>query len=231
MSAPLTVCCFLWADPKYRFAGRYGAEHVNRLHRMVARNLAQPHRFVCVTDIPEGIERGVDIVPIWQDHRDMGGNWLRIKLFAPEMADLLGPRFVLMDLDCVVTGPLDPLFDTDADFIVTRSTNPASTYNSGFFMLKSGSRAQVWQTFEPKAARASEKAPGMWEQAWISHVLGPNEATWGKAEGVLQYNTDVLRGNDGKLPDGARIVFFPGPYDPSLPKDQAASPWIKEFWF
>lgn len=230
MTEPLTVCCFLWADPKYRYGLRYNAGHVNVLRSMVARNLDRPHVFVCVTDMPEGIDSDVEIVPLWPDHRNLGGTWTRVKLFAPEMRLLLGERIVLLDLDCVITGPLDPLFDTDAEFVTCRSSNPASIYNTGFFLLTAGARAQVWERFDPAEALRVVKVDGMWEQGWASHVLGPNEKTWGPEHGVLEYGRHVARGNGGALPKGTRAVFFCGPHDPSLAACQAKSPWILDHW-
>lgn len=226
----LTIVCFLWRDPSYRYGLRYSHEHVNRLRNMVARHLAQPHRFVCVTDQPDGIEAGIEIIPLWPDYRGMGGTWTRVKLFSTAMRDILGERFVLMDLDCVVTGPLDPLFETDDEFVTTRSSNPASIYNTGFFLLRAGSRPQVFERFTPEQALAAISVDGMWEQGWVSLVLGGGEQTWGPEHGVYEYGRHVARGNGGKLPDGARVVFFSGPHDPSLAACRAKSPWIAEHW-
>lgn len=224
----MIVVCFLWSDPKYRFGLRYTADHVNRLNRMLGRHL-KSHELVCVTDTPEGIDSDVRIVPLWDDHRNIGGTYVRMKLFSPEMKDLIGERFALMDLDCVITGPLDPLFETDADFVTTRSSHHETHYNTGFFLLRAGSRKEVWERFSPPGSLRDIALSGAigWEQAWISLVLGPNEKTWGKDEGILNFRRDVEGRN---LPDGARAVFFPGDYDPSDEKLRATNPWIETHW-
>ena len=223
----LTIVCFLWNDPKYRFANRYTVDHVNRLASMVNRNLSQPHEFVCVTDIPEGINPDVRIVPLWDDFRKLGGTWTRVKMFDPAMKELLGDRLVLMDLDCVVTGKLDPLFDTDIDFITTLSSHRRTLYNTGFFILTAGSRASVWSKIldcdNPQKAIDRVGAIG-WEQAWVSLVLGEGEKSWGRQDGVLNYQFDVVRRNYN--PEEGMVVFFPGDHDPSLIK----SPWIERYW-
>ena len=45
----LTVACLKWGR-------KYGVDYVNILRDMVRRHLAVPHRFVCLTDDPAGIE-------------------------------------------------------------------------------------------------------------------------------------------------------------------------------
>lgn len=221
----LTVVCFLWSDPSYRFAGRYTAHHVNVLHAMLRRHLHEEHELVCVTDMPDGIDEDVRIVPLWDD-MGLGNNWRRVKMFAPEMRDELGEYLVMMDLDVVITGDITPLFQDVAEFKTTKCNHEHTHYNTGFFYLKAGSRSRVWETFDP------ETSPGIcddakmigWEQAWVSYVLGAGERKWRAKDGVLNYRFDVVeRGMD---PEYARIVFFPGDYDPSLMEDA----WIKRHW-
>ncbi|MEX2642145.1 MAG: hypothetical protein WD270_01745 [Acetobacterales bacterium] len=234
--ATLGVVCWLWADPAYRYGLRYGAEHVNRLSRMVALHLAEPHRFYCVTDMPDGLDRDVEVVPLsrWDDLRDMGGTWMRLKMFSAEARAAFGERILLLDLDAVITGSLDPLLDTDAEFVTCPCTNRGSHYTTGFYLLRAGSRQMCWDGFDRGAAARAVRTDGMWEQGWISHVLGPGERKWGPADGVYAYGADLCRrpvtGVRGALPDDARVVLFHGPHDPSLPETQALSPWIRERW-
>ena len=96
----LTVCTFLWHDPGYRWNSQfiYSAEHVNKLYRAVHRNLRLRHEFVCITDIPAGIDPAIRIVPLWNDDRNLGGSYVRLRAFAADMRDVLGPRFVCFDL-------------------------------------------------------------------------------------------------------------------------------------
>jgi hypothetical protein len=50
------VICMNWGTA-------YGADYVNRLYSMVARNLTGPFRFVCLTDNEKGIRRDVHCRP------------------------------------------------------------------------------------------------------------------------------------------------------------------------
>jgi hypothetical protein len=122
----LTVCTFLWHDPGYRWNSHfiYGAEHVNKLYRAVHRNLRLPHEFVCITDIPAGIDPAIRIVRLWNDHRNLGGSYVRLRAFAADMRDVLGPRFAWLDLDCVITGNLDPVLGRSEDFIAWKDVAP-----------------------------------------------------------------------------------------------------------
>ena len=51
------VICIKWGD-------KFGADYVNRLYKMVEKNLTLPHRFVCFTDNSDGILDGVEIRPL-----------------------------------------------------------------------------------------------------------------------------------------------------------------------
>ena len=48
------VICIKWGT-------KFGAEYVNRLYRMVQKNLTIPHRFVCFTDNSEGLSDGIEV--------------------------------------------------------------------------------------------------------------------------------------------------------------------------
>ena len=52
----VNVMCLKWGN-------KYGPEYVNRLHNMVKRNLTIPHRFVCFTDDPKGLQEGIETFP------------------------------------------------------------------------------------------------------------------------------------------------------------------------
>lgn len=240
----LTVCTFKWTDPNYRWNHlfTYGAEHVNRLYRGVRRHLTFPHRFVCITDDPGGIDPGVEVVPLWDDLRWMGGCYTRLRAFAPDMAGTLGPRFVWMDLDCVVVGDLDPLFSRPEPIVLWRHGVGHTPYCGSMVMMDAGARSQVWEWFDPERSPADAARFVGTDQAWIAHCLGPDEATWRRRDGVYS-RTQVpqrtmvsgrarrlLGAEPGALPSGARVVFWHGPFDPSLPEVQSRYPWVTQHW-
>src|SRR5690606_17846609 len=112
----ISVVTFKWHTPGYR--AKFTADHVNTLRRMVQRHYQAPHRFICITDDPAGLDGGIEVVPLWDDYASVpnptgGGRpscYRRLKLFDPAMAEVIGPRFVMLDLDCVICGGLAPIF-------------------------------------------------------------------------------------------------------------------------
>jgi hypothetical protein len=231
----LSVLTFLWRDEGYRWNEyfRYGPDHVNRLASAVRRNLAMNHEFVCVTDNPTGIDEGIRIVPMWDDLTDIKTRWgvgyRRLKVFAPEMEETFGERLVWLDLDTVIVGELDPLFDRREDFMIWKDVNPTTPYCASLLMTTPGARPQLWTEFDPALSPWAARKKGYvgTDQAWIGHCLGPDEATWSADDGVYSYRYDLLEG-DRSL-KGARIVFFHGQIDPSQPEFQQLD-WVRENW-
>lgn len=229
---PLTVVCWRW-EPFKGYRSIFGPETVCVLRAMVARHYRQPHRFVCITDRPEDTP-DVETIRLWDDFADIpsphGGKnpscYRRLRAFSAEMADVLGPRFVSIDLDCVITGNLEPLWHRHEDFVCWGDTNPNNAYNGSMFLMTAGARRQVWEQFDPVTSPREAKAAGKFgsDQAWISHVLGPHEARWTKADGVYSFRNDLRRA--GQLPSNARVCFFHGQYDPWSPQVQHVE-WIR----
>lgn len=118
----LQVVLWKWRDPRKRhIIFDYSAEAVNRKAAELRRYLALPHDIVCITDDAAGLSSDIRAIPLWPEGRELGGCWCRLKAFAPEMADVIGRRFALIDLDSIVAGPLDPLFQRQEDLVVYRS--------------------------------------------------------------------------------------------------------------
>jgi len=227
---PLTVVCFKWATPGYRAV--FTSEHVNILRRMVLRHYPVQHRFLCITDDPKGLDDGIESFPIWDDHRAVpnptgGGRpscYLRLKLWAPEMAAVLGPRWVMLDLDCVITGDLRPLFDRPEDVVMWQSPTNEWPYNGAMMMANSGARPQVWEQFDPKESPRITNKRGYRgsDQAWLSHII-PGESTWGEKDGV--WFMQRMRPRD-RLPKDCRIVFTTA----GDPPWKLNHPWAREHY-
>lgn len=234
----LTVCCFKWR-PKPGYRSKFDASHVNVLRAMVARHYQAPHRFVCITDDAEGLRGDVRVIPLWPDHANLPsphgpGNpscYRRLKLFSREAAALIGPRFVSLDLDAVITGDMRPVWDRPEDFVIWGDTSPGTPYNGSMMLMTAGARAQVWETFDPVRSPKMARQLNYWgsDQAWIGACLGPNEATWKTADGVYSWRVHV-RPKQGKLPADARVVMFHGLEDPWQPRMLQQHPWIARHW-
>jgi hypothetical protein len=235
---PLTVVCWRW-QPMEGYRSTFGPETVNVLRRMVARHYPHPHRFVCVTDDVEGLDPAIDIVPLWNDYADLpspaGGKnpscYRRLRAFAPDIGDVFGPRFVSLDLDCVIVGDLTPLWDRPEDFVIWGDTNPSTFYNGSMFLMTAGARARVWTEFNPARSPQLAKAAGHFgsDQGWISYCLGPHEAKWSRADGVYSYRNDLAPNGASNLPADARITLWHGSVDPWTPNGQRLG-WVREHY-
>jgi hypothetical protein len=185
---------------------------------MVSRNLQMQHELACVTNMPEGIAPGIRIItppgdfedvqnPRWKNGRP--SCYRRLSMFRRDAAAIFGDRFVCMDLDVVIGGGLDPLFDRDDDLVIYNGTSPDRPYNGSMMMLRAGCRPQVYEEFtEARAIEAGEQFTGS-DQAWLAHILGFGEATWGDTDGVYWYGSRYQRNRPN-----ARLLFFPGALKP-----------------
>jgi len=233
----LSVVTWFWKPPA-TYRSQFSVTHVNVLRSMVARHYTAPHRFVCVTDSPKGLDTGITVIPDWKDFATLqsphGGHnpscYRRLRAFAPDIDAVFGKRFVSLDLDTVITGDLTPLWDRPEDFVAWGETNPKSFYNGSMFLLRAGTRAKVWDSFDPKRSPLEAKSAGKFgsDQGWLSYCLGKGEATWTTADGVYSYNVH-LRNKSTTLPANARIVMFHGSRDPWGPEGQSLS-WVREHW-
>lgn len=96
-----------------KWGTRYGPEYVNRLFGMLARNLSAPFKLYCFTDDPHGIRPEV----VCHALPELGcpvpsnapGKFRKLALWNANLFGIQGPALFL-DLDVVITGPLDELF-------------------------------------------------------------------------------------------------------------------------
>lgn len=233
----LSIVSFKWRPhPGYR--SQFGPETVNVLKRMVARHYQKPHRFICITDDSHGIDADVEVLPLWQDHSNLSNPhgvkhpscYRRLRMFSPQIAELVGSRFVMLDLDAVITSDVSPLWDRPEDFVIWGDTNPKTPYNGSMMLMTAGARKHVWERFDPQQSPRQAVRAGFFgsDQGWISYVLGKGEAKWTQSDGVYSWRNHVIP-NRGQLPPGARIVLFHGGTDPWSDKAQRYE-WVKRHW-
>lgn len=237
---PETVICWKWA-PASGYRSTFGPETVNTLAAMVRRHYARPHRFVCVTDEPDGLDPSVDVLTAWNDFagvpsphgRHNPACYRRLRLFHPDAARWFGSRYVSLDLDMVITGDLMPLWDRPEPIVFWGDTNPlpGSHYNGSMILMTAGCRPQVWTDFDPLVSPTLSyraKCFGS-DQGWYSYCLGPGEARWTTADGVYSYRNH-LAPQQAKLPENARVVVFHGHHDPWDGYVQAQCPWVRRHY-
>jgi hypothetical protein len=125
MTSPrVAVACVKWGT-------RFGPDYVNVLFRAVRDHLSFPHRFVCLTNEPDGIDPGVEVRPVpdfglGQEEWTRGGCWPKVALFAPDV--FADDEIVLyFDLDLMIVGELAPFIELVRErprFYTLREWNP-----------------------------------------------------------------------------------------------------------
>ena len=212
----LTVLTWLWRNPQCRT--QFKPEFVWTWADMVSRNLAMRHRLACVTsetDLPPNVER-IDPPGEFEDIRAAWGTrkpncYRRLSMFRRDAAKLFGERFVCMDLDCVIGGPLDPLFDRPEDLVLFKGTVADRPYNGSMMLIRAGCRPQVYERFDQAGADASGGVFVGSDQAWLAHCLGWGEKTWSEKDGVHWYGP-LYKSLARKVKP--RLLFFPGKVKP-----------------
>ena len=226
-TAPVNVICMKWGS-------MYGPEYVNRLRAGVRRHLHRPHRFVCFTDTAEGLDPGIEAMPIPSLGLPAGHNdrrWQKLSVFGRELADLRGSTLFL-DLDLVVVDALDPFFELPGSFRIIRDAdlfrsklrrklNPERDRflrmigNSSVFRFGIGEHAYILDTFvaDPDAATRRYLMSQQFQSAQLAEH-GELEY-WPKGWCVSFKNDCIPRFPrnyfaDPQLPTGARIVVFAG---------------------
>ena len=105
-SSMQTIICMKWGT-------RYGSDFVNRLWRAIQRNTKRPTRLVCFTDDVTGIDKAVTCAALPEinlPHDLINTPWRKLAVWQAPLEDLEGD-ILFLDLDLVITGNLDDLFD------------------------------------------------------------------------------------------------------------------------
>ena len=135
-------------------------------------------------------------------------------------------RIINIDIDTIITGPLDNLFDRGEDFVILQkinTTNP-NPYNGSLWMVKARTRHDAWADFNVDRWKALPRHAKLSDQDWLRFKF-PNLARLVQ----IRVYTDSKKGLDSAdvnlMPD-AKIVTFPG-RDPGWYTDVG---WVKKHW-
>lgn len=197
---------------------KYSWDYVKKLRGGLERNLDGEFWHTCMRPRPN------------EEHL-LKGCFVRLKLFDPEWQkqhDLEpGDRIVCMDLDLVITGPLDDLFNRPEPFTILQGVNTANPcpFNGSLWMLQAGYRPDVWHEFSLDLAAKVPFHEFPDDQAWLADML-PDAGSFGPEDGVYAFQKRGWPKGEA-LPKNAKIVAFPGWRDPS---QYVRLDWVQEHW-
>lgn len=209
----LIISTWLWGS-------KYGPEYVAKLAAGVKRNLSEPHRFAVFEPPSEDMHL-----------TEIKGCFARLRAFDPAWQAAngieLGDKIVCMDLDLIVTGSLNGLFDREEPFTILQGVNSSNPcpFNGSLWMLEAGHRPDVWHEFSPELAAKVPFHEFPDDQAWFADMM-PDAGSFGPEDGVYAFQKKGWPKGDA-LPKGARIVAFPGWRDPS---QYVRLDWVAEHW-
>lgn len=168
------IICMKWGD-------KFGADYVNRLYKMVKRNVTVPFRFVCFTENSEGIVDGVEVKPLPPMDLDESlpeKGWRKLTLFQPQLADLEGTALFL-DLDIVIKANIDCFFKEVGEFLIIRDYDFQNDIvgNSSVFRFELGKHNYVLDNFLTNGEYVRKNFKN--EQAYLSYAIYDN--------GILKY--------------------------------------------
>jgi len=237
-----------------KWGNRYGPEYVNRLAAAVRRHTRCELGIVCFTDDPTGIDRNVEIFPIPEIDLPPAPSvtgWRKLCLFRTDLP--IEGDCLFLDLDIVITGPLDDFFTYEPDRIPiihnwlaahkTWFRKRPETGNSSVFRFRANQCGFIWDQFhnEKDWALANFQPP----QTYLTHCIRPKMCYWPDSwvrsfkrhcQPVFPLNLMVTP----RLPADASIIIFHGKPDPEDVIDgyrgrkihhcSKPTPWVAQHW-
>jgi len=222
----LIITTWLWGQ-------KYTVAHVKKLRSGFNRHLQQSFRFVCFTDTQREPVDGVTFAPFPDLYlTNVKGCFARLRMFDPTFQawnDLSSGRIVCCDLDTVITGPLDPVFDRPEPFVILQGGNAVNPcpYVGALMMLRGGAYPEVWKNFSLEKASKVPFHEFPDDQGWLWHMI-PDAAGWKAGEGgVYVFQKPGWPNKSVELPADARLVTFIGW---RKPEKFRSLDWVRKHW-
>jgi hypothetical protein len=188
-----------------KWGSAFSPDYVNVLHSAVSRNLSGPFTFVCLTDQPEGLRKGIEVLPLPEIGLDpnewyTSGVWPKLGLFVPDLSGLAG-RALFLDLDTIVLGSIDRFFQPTGSIILqdmgqgwrkTPRPGPAEP-GTCFFAYTIGQQSHIPAAFMAEKALNKQRFQNeqdfvaahahdlhMWPDGWICSFKRHVARRWGR---------------------------------------------------
>jgi len=212
----LTVVCVL-----VRGHVAFTPEYVKRLHSMARRRIGREFEFVCLTDQPQAMPKGVRPIVI-KSPRGLKGWWAKIELFKPGR---FGGRVLYLDLDTLIVDSVDEIIDFPAEFALAPDGAPNFKGQDGLRVVKLfNSSVMVWDwdaVGDLYRKWTPAVAARLWgDQDWIGEQMPTARAM------PLEWFPRIRAVKNG-WPDTAKVVLC------KAPKNAEAArlwKWFDEVW-
>lgn len=235
------VVCMKWGN-------KFGPQYVNRLYKMVKRNLSLPFRFICFTDDNTGINANIDVREL--PHMDLDSSrpergWRKLSIFK-NVFDSEGTALFL-DLDIVIRSSIDDFFKVEKDFVIIKDWDfPKDIIgNSSVFKFEVNKNSDVYEYFINNSEKIYQSFRN--EQAYLSYKMHEKNilSFWDK-DWCLSFKRNCLYPFPlnyifaAREPQNAKIVVFHGKPTPQQAIDgyfgkmgiRYVKPveWLKKHW-
>lgn len=229
----LTVATWKWGNT-------FGPEYVNRLRSMLERCLRLPHKLVCVTAEPDGIDAGVRVVAPPPPLPGAIRCRRRVQQFSEAWAsEHLGPRILAIDLDMVMVDDITAIVDRPEPLVCWR-VGYANVFSGSFILYNAGALDGLWQAYsaDPIGYPIKTGERNASDQAMLNYYLrGRQVAQWKERDGfVTWFGGDRYKSlqHHGMGPDRpsppphARVVVL-GSADKDV-MDEGRYPFVRAHW-
>lgn len=157
-----------------KFGNKYSSDYVNKLYNMVQRHLTVPHRFVCFTEDPQGLDPRIEIKTL-PTNETIKGWWWKTYLFKDDHFTA-GEINLYFDLDIVIIDNIDKLLTHMPGHFVgfedpSKVFNRIPKLNSSVMRWCSGHYSDIWNLYRSDRRQSSGL---MGDQDWIWKLHQPS---------------------------------------------------------
>ena len=204
-----------------KWGSRYGSEFVNRLNASIKRHTNRPTQLYCFTDNQSGINEEVickSLPRIILPKEISSTPWRKLSVWQYPLFDLKGD-VLFLDLDLVITGNLDSLFDFNPGkyCVIENWTQPGQKIgNTSCFKFPIGKYSHIFEKFQSDPNFFWKKY--RIEQVYLSFEV--NEQIFWPTDWCKSFKHNLLPKwpfriwEPAKLPLNTKIVAFTGKPDP-----------------
>ena len=214
----ITILCQLWGS----WGEPVQAEYVQRLKNGVERYLSIPHRFICMTDIPEQVPDGVETLPL--GCVDWRWNLRKMAMYQPNNG--LSGRVLALDLDIIIVGSLDDIASYDGRFATLEDFYEPGLSGGCISGFEGGTLSnELYRPILVNSFKINAMTRGS-ERKWYRHQM-PDADFWqtmypGQIVSYKPRPSERLK----TIPDDARIICFHGNPRPH----ECDADWLNQHW-